>query len=450
MVSPRSDYPKSVAKLEEKPYQLSQNKSKFLEEQKLNPTQNYTYFLPAAELPILVKHYEEKHGIKIFINGETGFGQESIAKNQRVLKKSIEELKQPGSKYAAFFIEHWIPKGYGSNHDDLEISCSFGSKFKNCHDLLRVDIIPFIDDKAFIKKNLSVRERAKLNEVVQRFNCKSLIDKCIELDLKEKSKAFNSMSLDKQQAIAEIKFIQKLLKEGEYVGYIFTNADRVRAQHFEFIIISAKQLIRPIVMNIPAQRTFTNIDFPKMGITYTGDWIVCCDTQDQREVNMPAPQAGRYECGTLGLLYLKELLKNDAEQIKEYSLLIPHYNRLTGLEYWFFPSPQPLRYSQSSFYNKILRVALLPIDDYVDIKHKGATYTIRTLQSILKETIQETHSWSKARAECKKALDALPEFSERWLKEFEKSSFKRNSMTPPGGKNQYLTYMTDHIKKLTR
>ena len=438
--------------LEEKEPSLSTNKKIFLEQKDHRSTN-----LAAKNLPTLVDHYENKHNIQIIINGETSLGQSLIQKNQADIQQQIDKLKNPDIQYASFFIEHWMRDGYCNDSDYWPIG-SIDSAYSQFYNKTKKQIAAFLDADRDIKKNLTPKQMLELNQICANLpytkpdyenpsiliSMKSMLDNDIKETIKHKEKLLITICLTKEQAKQEILNIQKHLEDDEPVGYIFTNKDNEHASHFEFLIITQDNIIKPVMWNTWASLSFTNEDFPNMILSTVKPFIAY---NGSHQGGTPIPQGGPIECGTLGLLYLKELLKNSEKQLNQFALQVPYYNDIDALSYLFFPSPNVLRYSQSSLYNTILKTALTPIDEDIKISHKGENYTIRTLQGLLNETIAMAGTFSKARSQSIALLNQLPEYRKSWLEEFENVTKKRNLMQVDE-LNLYLTYKTQHLQKL--
>ncbi|MBR7964677.1 hypothetical protein KDW41_30400 [Burkholderia vietnamiensis] len=93
------------------------------------------------------------------------------------------------------------------------------------------------------------------------------------------------------------------------------------------------------------------------------------------------PQADMFRCGPLGLSYLKEYLKNDAENLK-FSLLISSGTPDSEINF-MLPCPQVLRYSQSSRYVDIIKHIVLSDDDLVVNKRNDEEVRVPTLRSFI-------------------------------------------------------------------
>jgi len=162
------------------------------------------------------------------------------------------------------------------------------------------------------------------------------------------------------------------------------------------------------------------------------------------------PQATDQGCGALGLLYLKELLKNNAEQLHEDTLSFPYYLPNGELKYYFFPSPQVLRYSQSGLYNEILKAM---ISDQPVLSYKGSIYLITTLREMLERSIIEAQKKSDKTVvqENSNLLDKLTAFQKQWLEKYENMVEKRQQYesTSSPRRNTYLAYRSAAMFTIT-
>jgi len=428
----------SQPKPEEKPYSLSANKQRFL-----SLANHDSHYLKAKDLPALIAHYEKKHNIKIYMNGTSPFGKAQLQQNQDVIQRFIDRLKDPQTKYFDFFSAHWVAKNYHmANLDTYAISSMLLTPFYDVYDEIHSRIKPFLDKNGWILQNVMPEQERRLNDVCASLSCKDLIDKNIKKYIKSKKYDMDNLCLDKDQAIEEIKNIQSQLKPGELVGYIYTNNTRTIEKHFEAVIISNSNIFKPIYWMSSNEKCITNDDFPNMPMCSTLPLIL------ENSVKHNA-QGGGIECGTMGLSYLKELLKESAKQFKEFCMSLPYYDPWGTLKYFFFPSPQVLRYSQSSLFNKALLAALEPTDKDIEITHKNNIYKIKTFQNMLNETINHAYVKVTDSQQATHLLQILPEFRKRWIAEYEKMEKKRNLMDGDPY-NLYLAYKTNQMQKLVK
>ncbi|MDI9817801.1 MULTISPECIES: hypothetical protein [unclassified Legionella] len=119
------------------------------------------------------------------------------------------------------------------------------------------------------------------------------------------------------------------------------------------------------------------------------------------------------------------------------------------MNHLFFPSPQVLRYSQSTLYNNILKLMIESTKDEEVVQYKNITFKIKTLTSILKNSIpiaKENNDYQTA-DQNEKLLENLPEFREKWLNEYDVAMKKRESMQG-NSNNLYLSYKGCHMQEI--
>lgn len=163
-----------------------------------------------------------------------------------------------------------------------------------------------------------------------------------------------------------------------------------------------------------------------------------------------SPQADGDGCATLGWLYLKELLKNNLDQLNNFSLIIPVYTNAHQDKplYLFVPSPQVLRYSQSELYNKVICALFDVTTNSVDVRHRGKHIEVKTLKNIIEESLrlsnlkEDNNSIQKLES----ALTQLANLSIRWLDEYQKAAGKRQEMEFHDT-NYYLSYNSQKLEE---
>lgn len=159
------------------PLKLSKNKQEYLEKKVFRP-----YQLTASDLSALIKHYEDKHKIRIFLNGETEIAKSVIEKKKELIEESLNN----------------------SDFDDAR--------------------------KQLAKERLIVKDVniASVQALVTRLEDHA------------------DCSIDKADCLTEILYIQNKLNDDETVGYIYTNGHTTRTFHFEVLIISKDKIIKPV------------------------------------------------------------------------------------------------------------------------------------------------------------------------------------------------------------
>jgi hypothetical protein len=288
---------------------------------------------------------------------------------------------------------------------------------------------------------------------------KKFKDKLSEMEMKNQE-VWNDIGMTKKEAIEEINHIRKDLKEGEVVCYVFTNGHLVKKGHFEVFIISKDSIIKPCEWIVDDEKVIGSNEI---------DSISCLEmkppffTHENPECDLPVAQADPHGCGTLGLLTLKELLKNNSEQLKNLTMNVPYYDQQGKICYFFIPSPQVLRYSQSSTYNKIIAGIFSDQLDPVRVPFKQKkkpepfceptgeiledTVIVQPLEVMLNDTLEKARKkGDKEIIEiCKSLLEIAPEFRAHWLEKYEASMSTRDTMQA-GTLNAYLVYSSHRLR----
>lgn len=387
----------------------------------------------------LAKYYQNKYGIKIIVNGDSVYGQKHILEQKKVYDKSIADLRS-NLKYINYVSEFWCPPGISKSPllyiTDYDSPKGFTkAEYRKLQQLLN----PYLDKDGRITDEI-LKDAEKLNSELQKLPFfKKIADKT-QLALRTLHTARDQIAISKKNISAEIASIQQNLKEDEMVGYIFTNGQPYSFQHFEVLIITEDEIIKPVAWGGPeSERVISDTDLS--GMVDTGIKFLLPDHWGE----LPEPQATKQGCGTLGLLYLKELLKNNAQQLNDYAMFIPYFKN-GEVENFFFPSPQVLRYSQSNLYNRLIAAALED-KDFVTIDYKNIQYKVKTLKTILSESLDEADNLNNktAKKHIQKLIDKLPEYRTKWLAayaEMQKDHIQFNSKKG----NQALSYRTQKFK----
>ncbi|KTD07784.1 DUF5617 domain-containing protein [Legionella jamestowniensis] len=391
--------------------------------------------MSASDVDAIARHYKKKRGINIIKNGETALGREQIQIKEAALKKeytdSLAKLKDEGTKYTQFidsvgfiydtYSLHQFIIGDGNNQFLREL-CKNYLDSSNC----------------YLKQGMTEEERKTLNEMIQKNpRAKALLDPLIENYYTHKKKSAKEriadVCLSEKEAWEEIKRIQAGLKENEYVGYMFTNGSKKNKKHFEVVIIGSEGVIKPVSWFGVHNPLHTSDEVATVGLN--------SPTILKSQGSIPEPQADMVTCGTLSLMYTKELLKDNARQLKERTLRIPFYDEKGALKWFFYPSPQTLRYSQSSTYNELLCLMLTDEETPQNYSHKENNYEIATLKGLLIRCIetarQKNEGWLVDYN--LKLLANLDNFRTHWLADYNKAMQKRMDFADSEG-NQYLAY----------
>ncbi|MFI5139845.1 MAG: hypothetical protein ACHQIM_18630, partial [Sphingobacteriales bacterium] len=228
--------------------------------------------------------------------------------------------------------------------------------------------------------------------------------------------------------------VQKQLREDEVAAYLSTNGRKgSEKSHVELLIITPDKIIKPLCW-----RTFNDVISAPIETNlwdFANSFLV--------------PQADGSGCASLSLSYAKQLLKDNAKQLKELTLIVPYYNQDGQLNYFFVPSPQVLRYSQSSAYNKYLE-ALVMENTKGSFTHKNKIVPFETLHENLNKTHEDATKQGQIHIaqEASNLLQQLPDFRKRWKEAFDQMHHLRSLMKRKTG-NLGLAYITRRMKKIT-
>ena len=435
-----------IDKIENRVAAISANKKAFLEHPPEKGKQ-----LKASDVPAIIQHYSKKYGIHVYLNGETDYGKETIRQFGQQTDNLISQLKNDSIKYAVFYYNYYNKRKV----IDREPIIVYGPRDNTCplfNITIKTDLSKYLDEQNYPRKNLSQEELGEINKLLLSYlekdtKLKHEMDSAINTVIEQLPNLARDKCLDKTEAIEEIRRIQPTLKEGESVGYYFTSNHRELRDHFEVYIVSRDMIIRPV--------DWGNVDFDKTLITRSidiadasiNDFVRVRENPDYKRQphsnETPRPQATFEECGTLGMLSLKELLQQDGDQLKDLSLIFPYYKTssetyLTGL---FLPAPHALHYSQSEGYNKVIQSMLADTEKPITIVHNEKIFTVTTIKSKLMKTqaIALQNEDQNVADKCSKLLAFLPEFSQKWLAEYNKAMSKREMMDLHG-QNRFLNY----------
>lgn len=138
----------------------------------------------------------------------------------------------------------------------------------------------------------------------------------------------------------------------------------------------------------------------------------------RRPVNM---QADASACGSLAVTQLKEYLRNDAHQLKEHSLVISGLQEMGEGGDFLLPSPQALRFSQSTLPLTIADAMVRESGDRAEFTHDGRTYSVPTLSGMV-----------RGGARCETAfgtsVEDLDAFRRRWCAAMDQAEDKRDAL----------------------
>lgn len=415
--------------------------------------------LNISDVSVVRQYYKDKYGINIILKGESELG-------KSILRKREEEIKSllGNQRYAFYLLKFWRAPNYDQQVDQWEISNKKPSAFNRDYLIFKNILEEFLDQDGNLKK-LDTNELEALNDLLNTKSIKYIIDEQIELLSIYLFSPNNGLSFN--EALLEISSIQNLMKPGELVGYVYTSGRVLyeKTIHFEVLIITHDLIIKPIIWTASRDyqitlenysqkilyatadvSNFFHIELPKQvfdnKVCETSPTELSDATTGTSPANKPyiLPQAaGTITCATLGMIYLKELLKDDCKQLKELSLIIPYYNTKGIKLNLFIPPPQVLRYSHSTKYNLAIKAMVEKSDNvFFEILYKSNKLVIKTAQSNKDDDIVE---------KCKDLLIQLPEFRKKWLLKNELANEQRKVFYLKGEQNLYLAYKSNFFKE---
>lgn len=240
--------------------------------------------------------------------------------------------------------------------------------------------------------------------------------------------------------------IQNQLADNEYAGYLNTEGKRGHdTSHVECLIIAKDKIIKPIEWHAVRHGAIEIDHYPN---------AVDADLYKFTQSACYQPQSDILTCASLSISYLKQLLKNDAEQLKNLTLSVPYFrntsfNQSSSLCHFFVPSPQVLRYSQSSTYNEYI-AALVLEEDPGFFKHQYKWIAFTTLKNELERTLYtaKQKNLPDLIKEVQQILYQLPTFREKWKTAFEQMRWIRSLMDDHSGFNRTLAYTSQRLRKI--
>ncbi|KTC93989.1 hypothetical protein [Legionella erythra] len=421
---------------------------------------NKAYRLNVSDYDTLVPYYFSKHKINVryLVNGTTFIGRRMMAENYLQVQAEINEYENEQLAYARQIIHHWSPPNacmpgkYRLNRKNNRHS-DFERHYQELYEAINDE---YLNNDGQLKE-LSEEKQLRLNAIVKRLKCRKKLDEYRQKEIEELYERRNSVCLTKSQAIDEVKSIQKSLSDDEVVVYFFTNNRCKGTAHFETLLIKRDHIVKPVHWFLHESNMFESTDFDKIFITDLSPFVTYTLSKkdvegafDEDPMKRLQPQVDSDSCGALGVLYLKELLKNNSEQLREFSFIASLYSDKNdfgsidqGRSYkslLFFPSPHVLRYSQSRLYNSILLAMLQSTNDEEMIEYKHVQYKVKTLHGILKQSIASVIEKDDAEAvRIKDLWSRLPDFRIKWMDLYYKMEQKRQKMQDGSVIPPYLT-----------
>jgi hypothetical protein len=424
--------------------EFSQNKIKYLKNQKFDDS----YKITMQDLPYLAQHYWKK-GIPIAMTGVTEYMQKKMKKDQAPGRIWLEHFdKYP---FATFLLGNWYAN---PEYSTFETVIKQDSKLYSPETVALISAL--MPD--FLKK---VASRYSRRDVIHDELYKEdfeLLEKAAQ-ELNEDCRKQISDNFSQYRIIIGRKFMEQDIYSGynqsiiipielneiqnefkksnkiDYCGYI--GGISYRTYHFDSYIISKDKIIK--VASFPV----VNSDFDG----YTSSVQAFEQKKPLLDTSPPGPQKDRYSCASLGIACVKELLKNDAYQLKNYTLQLRFYlnesKKKSELHHFFLTSPQTLRYAQSNEYIELLKGMIEEKGELVKYITIHGSRKFMTLENVLRQSINKAKELNdkEVEAENVKCLEELPAFRKKWIAAFNASLEKRNMMQEEKtGYNRYLLY----------
>lgn len=420
---------------------ISKNKLNFL-----NSEDHVSELLHESEIQDLIYFYNNWKKIKIIYNTSTDYGRSLLKERNNEIDKQYSDDE---FKYGYYILDNWTEAGNFNEHKTINQIAD--TPFKKIYEQLANLLSSYLSPTGELKSDLNETDIKEINKfILNNIEFKAIFDEQI-ISAIEINKAKN-LSVDELKL--EIEDIKKNLKVDDSVGYVFTGS----TGHTEvFIITKNKDNQSTIIKPILWSKLNDNITVKDQ---YGTDLNGLLFEVSKLETNNPViektqihPQAGYVECATLGLMYLKQLLKNNADQLINLSLKFKYWNKYTNQ--WssmFFPSPQVLLYSQSSLYNKVIQTMLTDDEKDQIIKHKNKTYIVKTIKGLIIESInQATNSQKEIKEDLDQTLEHLSKFREQWIKKYEQTEEKRSSLVSDKDSDKlYLCYSSQRMLKISK
>lgn len=446
--------------------------------------------LSAKSLPQIIQFYKDKYGIDILVNFSTEKGKSLVLSFQQAASEEVNQfiqyyeelladLQNDDKKYVSFFIIDNLYQDLPYIFDLLFIpECR--------HDLLReytifehietweklAQIFKLYSDQLLNPEMMTPDQLIRLNQAIQFIaehdeQFRMDFDKALQQKrtiflqnyetLRTERDAMTYPS-DQVNVASEILSIQQSMGDGDRLGYIFTNGHSIEGPlehsygHFEVLIITKNAVYKPvswntsnsmkIPMNGDIQGPFFDSKLLSFVDSYTkttsSDGLVTSVKQISKP---PVPQVTSKGCGTLGLLYLKELLKPkegiDPLLDEAFIFSIP---KAYGEFHYILPSAECLKYSQFTTFNKVIDTMIM--SDEITVFNRGDYYiSVKPVKFVLEKILKRLNNLSPEMTHTiQSQIDRLIEFRKKWPASYALANAKRETMKDRKGLNQYQSY----------
>jgi len=427
--------PNSASRSSDDTLRLSENKQKFLDsgnnlqldQQSDQISDSYeSVRLSITDISSLAKAYSQKIGSPIHVSGN--------------VIPITEELREAWRARQEEFFDDLI----SSPEAGVRMLHRYIEDFRNDKALKDFHYISWMHSSDLDPARLSQMCKAALTEVIDA-NTDGIRDRLLARVKKEREELSNiakHIGYGAERAAEELTTIANNTG-GVAHGYIFpTVQNSIFAPGHDMHVIPSKGHVESYVVSSTG-KVINIIPYwdrlgarPELKGQYSADVTPFLVNSE----NLILPQAGRDECGTMSLSYLKQYLKCNAEQLNNNTLLLDLKLKSGHMHYFHLPSPQVLKYSQSNLYVKVVRAIIAGNEDVVTVVHKDKNITVRTLQGLLKSEV------SISRPDGMEIPGGIEQFRKSWVDLCDISDARRSQMRVEG-RNLYASYASQRLQK---
>lgn len=416
--------------------------------------------ISAAQVDCLISHYQSKYqeekgeGICLYKNGGTVVGKAILEKNKSMLRQAHAELRLKLQDEKKKYYHCMVKLGFFYDFEK-KFSLHHIHIGREVYDLLltflETQSLSIPNEAAVLRSDLtdddleSIHQFVNKNALVQRV-LDELIQRYLQYCEKNLERELANCGLLYPEAWQEINYLQNRLTEHEALGYVYTGGHNQNTTHMEMLIITKNAVIKPIswyqMIPIATLNRSHAFDLSLGKNTRVCQVDLYSEVVLKTDEAIPCAQGDKTSCAVLGFKYLKELLKNNQEQLKEYSLQFPFYDEKEELTWFFYPSPQVLRYSQSGIFNHLIRCMLTDTTSCIaGTNSQDKRYEIASLKKLLTESlvIAEKKQNLFVLEYNTKLLTHLNAFRTKWLSAYKESMHSRQQFHTKGN-NKYLMY----------
>lgn len=426
------------------PYEPSDNKKKYLDDVKKkvasNPKWQPNDQMTVAELTIRAAQTSTKHHFPIDVNG-------GPAHLQQVQQAWLKEKQAPYLSQDRYFNAHG-EIDWESMH---ELPAEQRSRMANF----------FHYPSGADPEQIVAMEEAKDRELSEMLSndatLREVFTRHIDTKLSELEEQSKDIGPSIEQYVPHIQDARKAAaqtKDAKFSAKFYAGKSIFPAfpgearglSHVETAVITPRGDLVNIIP-FPKPIGFDRRHFPDIFTSQLGQFLSfkrhATMSKEEYEAKVPAerrkkdavdglyPLATGSECVSLGRAYSKDCLKNNAYQMRNFSLLVEldpadaasHGGSAQPIRF-FLPPPQPLKCSHSALHIDVMRTILTSDKPIVEIVHKDRVYEVRTLRWMQQNGARLRDMDGREMSE--KDLQAL---RKKWVKELNRHALpRRDSM----------------------